>query len=251
MTYESRRGPITALANVDLAVAPGEFVSILGPSGCGKSTLLAVLAGLERPNAGKVTVNRQPVAGPVVDAGFMFQRDLLLDWRTCERNVLLQFEMRGLDPRPHRERARQLLELVGLSSFAQKHPTELSGGMRQRVALCRALIHEPPVLFMDEPFGALDALTREVLNAELYRITRERRTTVLFVTHSIDEAVFLSDRVVVMTPRPGRIETDVLVDLPASRDQSIRSLPSFASTATALRKVLDSQHHEMTGDDHV
>ena len=243
-TYRSRRQPITALEGVDLTVRPGEFVSILGPSGCGKSTLLAVVAGLEDATSGTVTVAGAPVEGPLVEAGFMFQRDLLLDWRTCERNVLLQFQMRGQDPRPHRERARSLLRMVGLESFAGKHPNELSGGMRQRVALCRALVHGPPVLFMDEPFGALDALTRESLNTELRRITRAQGTTVLLVTHSIDEAVFLSDRVVVMTPRPGRIVADVAVELPEPREPSVRGEPAFIATAARLREILDDQHRE-------
>ena len=235
--YTSKRGHVEALRDMELVVRPGEFVSILGPSGCGKSTLLAIMAGLEPATTGTVLVEDEPVRGPLVGAGFMFQRDLLLDWRTCERNILLQFEMRGVDPRPHRDRAHELLDLVGLSGFAHKHPYELSGGMRQRVALCRALIHEPALLFMDEPFGALDALTRESLNSELVRITREQGTTVLLITHSIDEAVFLSDRVVVMTSRPGRAVADVEIEL-AARDQAARTTAAFTSAASKLREIL-------------
>ena len=221
-----------------MSIAPGEFVSVLGPSGCGKSTLMAILAGLEPPSTGAVTLGGRPVTSPVLDAGFMFQRDLLLDWRTCEKNILLQFEMRGQPSVPHRERARELLALVGMSQFANRFPRELSGGMRQRVAICRALIHDPPLLFLDEPFGALDALTRESLNVELSRLTTQAGTTVVFVTHSIDEAAFLGDRVVVMSRRPGRIVGDVRIDLPHPRVLDILEQPRFVGYTGQLRRLL-------------
>lgn len=236
--FPTADGPVMALDGIDLTIPAGEFVAVLGPSGCGKSTLMAIMAGLDTASTGGVQLGGVPVQSPVLDAGFMFQRDLLLDWRTCEDNILLQFEMRGLSGKPHRERARELLSMVGVASFAQRHPRELSGGMRQRVALCRALIHSPSLLFMDEPFGALDALTRENLNLELGRLAHRSGTTVVLVTHSIDEAVFLADRVVVMSPRPGRIVGDVRIDLPRPRENTFRELPEFVANAARLRRLL-------------
>jgi NitT/TauT family transport system ATP-binding protein len=232
--------PVVALAGIDLAIAPGEFVSILGPSGCGKSTLLSIIGGLDAPSAGEVAIDGRPVTGPELEAGVMFQRDLLLDWRTCERNVLLQFEMRGESARPHQQRARELLDMAGVGPFARRYPRELSGGMRQRVALCRALVHDPPLLLMDEPFGALDALTRENLNLELARLTAESGATVLFVTHGIDEAVFLADRVIVMSARPGRILADVRIELERPRTLEVRGDARFAAYAAELRRLLTS-----------
>ncbi|QKW40156.1 ABC transporter ATP-binding protein [Actinomadura sp. NAK00032] len=236
--FPSGDGTIVALDGVDLAIAPGEFVSVLGPSGCGKSTMLTIMAGLDAPTGGEVTIGDRPVTGPLLEAGVMFQRDLLLDWRTCEDNVLLQFQMRGLPTAPHRERARELLEMVGMSRFARRFPRELSGGMRQRVALCRALVHRPPLLFMDEPFGALDALTRENLNAELGGLAARAGTSVLFVTHGIDEAAFLADRVVVMSPRPGRIAGEVRIGLPRPRPVDVREDPEFVAHTGRLRRML-------------
>ncbi|SNS48428.1 NitT/TauT family transport system ATP-binding protein [Actinomadura meyerae] len=236
--FPSRDGTIVALDGVDLTIAPGEFVSVLGPSGCGKSTMLTIMAGLDAPTGGEVTIGDRPVTGPLLEAGVMFQRDLLLDWRTCEDNVLLQFQMRGLATAPHREHARELLEMVGMSRFARRFPRELSGGMRQRVALCRALVHRPPLLFMDEPFGALDALTRENLNTELGGLAARAGTSVLFVTHGIDEAAFLADRVVVMSPRPGRIVGEVRIDLPRPRPAEVRETPEFVACTGRLRRML-------------
>lgn len=236
--FPSRDGSINALTGVDLAIAPGEFVSVLGPSGCGKSTLMAIMAGLEPATIGRVTIGGRPVTSPISTAGFMFQRDLLLDWRTCEANVLLQFEMRGLPAAPHRDRARELLEMMGIGQFAGRYPRELSGGMRQRVAICRALVHDPPLLFLDEPFGALDALTRESLNVELGRLTSQSGTTVVFVTHSIEEAVFLGDRVIVMSRRPGRIVGDVGIELPRPRDLDVLEQSRFVGYAGLLRRLL-------------
>ncbi|TDE34224.1 ABC transporter ATP-binding protein [Actinomadura sp. 6K520] len=242
--FPSDDGTIVALAGVDLTIAPGEFVSVLGPSGCGKSTMMTIMAGLDAPTGGRVTLGDRPVTGPLLEAGVMFQRDLLLDWRSCEDNVLLQFQMRGLATAPHRERARELLEMVGMARFARRYPRELSGGMRQRVAICRALVHRPPLLFMDEPFGALDALTREGLNVELGELAARAGTSVLFVTHGIDEAAFLADRVVVMSPRPGRIVGEVRIDLPRPRPIEVREHPEFVRYTGRLRRMLTDGRQE-------
>ena len=226
---------IVALEGMDLRVRRGEFVSIVGPSGCGKSTLLSIVAGLIGPTGGAVRIDGEEVTAPYTDLGFVFQTDLLLDWRTVIGNVLLQCDMRGLDPRAHIERARRLISSVGLDGFEEKRPFELSGGMRQRVAICRALLLDPPMLLMDEPFGALDALTREQMQVDLQTIWQESKKTVLFVTHSISEAVFLSDRVIVMTPRPGRIHSVVDIDLARPRDLNIHDTPAFSEIVHGIR----------------
>ena len=205
-----------ALERIDLAVRAGEFLAIVGPSGCGKSTLLRIVAGLNPPSTGEVRVAGRGVAGPQTDLGIVFQSPVLLDWRTALANVLIQVELRGMDPRAYRERAVRLLEQVGLKDFVDRYPHELSGGMRQRVAIARALIHDAPLLLMDEPFGALDALTREQMRLDLEALWLATRKTVLFITHSIDEAVLLADRVVVMSPRPGRIEQIMDIRLAAA-----------------------------------
>ncbi|GLZ09085.1 ABC transporter ATP-binding protein [Actinomadura sp. NBRC 104412] len=246
--FPSPEGPITALDGVDLTLDPGEFVSVLGPSGCGKSTMLTILAGLDTPTKGRVMVGERAVTGPLLEAGVMFQRVLLLEWRTCEDNILLQFQMRGLPTAPYRGRARELLEMVGLARFARRFPRELSGGMRQRVALCRALVHRPPLLFMDEPFGALDALTRESLNVELGELAARTQTSVLFVTHGIDEAAFLADRVVVMSPRPGRIAGEVRIDLPRPRSMAVREEPEFVARTGRLRRMLAEREEGTVAD---
>jgi NitT/TauT family transport system ATP-binding protein len=231
-----RRKALTtaALDGIDLAIAKGEFLAIVGPSGCGKSTLLRIIAGLVPATAGRVAVNGRNVTGPVTDLGVVFQSPVLLDWRTVLDNVLIQIELRGLDKRAYRERALALLDRVGLAEFANRYPRELSGGMRQRAAIVRALIHDPPLLLMDEPFGALDALTREQMRIDLEALWIETRKTVLFVTHSIDEAVLLADRVLVMTARPGRIDRIVPVSLPRPRGLDGRKLPGFAAPADAI-----------------
>src|SRR4029453_1624187 len=203
-TYASSNGLVHALEGVSLDVPAGQFLSILGPSGCGKSTLILMIAGLLAPSAGVIRMAGRPVTHPQTDVGIVFQNPVLLDWRTVVRNVLLQVEARGLDLVSHRAKARDLLRAVGLEGFEDKYPFELSGGMRQRTAICRALIHDPPLLLMDEPFGALDALTREQMRLDIERLWLERRKTVVFITHSIPEAVLLSDRGVVMSPPPGR-----------------------------------------------
>ncbi|RKN47883.1 ABC transporter ATP-binding protein [Micromonospora endolithica] len=239
--FTSKRSQTTALDDVSLRIAPGEFVTIVGPSGCGKSTLLKIVAGLVRPTSGDVSLMGRPVAGPQKDIGFVFQRAALLEWRGARANILLQAEMRGMDRRAAAQRADGLIEMTGLRGFEKALPHELSGGMQQRVALCRALLHSPPVLLMDEPFGALDALTRESMNAEMNRIWRDTGTTVVLVTHSIAEAVFLGTRVVVMSPRPGRILRTFDVDLPAHRDYAqVMSDARFDRLATELRGLLGS-----------
>jgi NitT/TauT family transport system ATP-binding protein len=227
--YATRDGAVRALDRVSLAQRAGEFVSIVGPSGCGKSTLLMIAAGLVPGSAGAVEVAGRPVAGARTDVGIVFQSPVLLEWRTALANVLLQAEARRMPRAAAEVRARALLASVGLAGFEGKYPHELSGGMRQRVSICRALIHEPSHLLMDEPFGALDSLTRDqlVLDIQALWLARERAMTVLFITHSLQEAVFLSDRVVVMTPRPGRIDQVIEIDLPRPRTLAMREEPRF------------------------
>ena len=235
-TFGAEPGAIVALDGIDLDIKPGEFVAVVGPSGCGKSTLLRIIAGLTPATAGTVSVFGKEVSGPVTECGIVFQQPILLDWRTIIENVLFNIDMRGLDPTTYRPRALKLLTAVGLAEFADKRPYELSGGMKQRAAIARALIHEPPLLLMDEPFGALDALTREQMRLDLERIWMETKKTVFFITHSIDEAVLLSDRVVVMSPRPGRIETILQIDLPRPRGFAARQSAQFNA---ATNKVTD------------
>jgi NitT/TauT family transport system ATP-binding protein len=204
-TFETRGKKLRALEGIDLEIGANEFVTLVGRSGCGKSTLLRLMAGLLRPTRGAVEIGGRPVTRPRQDVSLMFQRSALLPWRTVIENVMLPVDILRLDRRVHRARAEQLLALTGLEGFEDRRPNELSGGMQQRVALCRALVHDPSVLLMDEPFAALDALTREELSLELQRIWGEERKTIVFVTHSIQEATLLADRIVVMSPRPGRI----------------------------------------------
>ena len=239
--FLSKRSQTTAIDRVSLRVEPGEFVTIVGPSGCGKSTLLKLVAGLVKPTTGTVSLLGRQVTQPQKDIGFVFQKAALLDWRGARRNILLQAEMRGMEPRLAATRADELIALTGLTGFEKALPHELSGGMQQRVALCRALLHQPPVLLMDEPFGALDALTREQLNAEVNRIWRETGTTILLVTHSIAEAVFLGTRVVVMSPRPGRIVREFDVDLPRVREYAqVMSDSRFGRLTAEIRGLLGS-----------
>ena len=225
--YATADGPVRALDQVSLAQRQGEFLSILGPSGCGKSTLLMLAAGLLPASNGVVTVRGKRVDAPRTDIGIVFQSPVLLEWRTALGNILLQAEARHLERKSAERRARELLAAVGLTGFEAKYPDELSGGMRQRVSICRALIHHPPQLLMDEPFGALDALTRDQLVLDLQRLWNDARMTVLFITHSVAEAVFLSDRVIVMTPRPGRIDRVIDIDLPRPRTLAMRETPEF------------------------
>ncbi|GAA1898079.1 ABC transporter ATP-binding protein [Actinomadura bangladeshensis] len=237
--FRTRKRDVTALREVSLDVAMGEFVAIVGPSGCGKSTLLKLVAGLLKPSSGTVLLRGDKVAGPRHDIGYVFQRAALLEWRSARKNILLQAEMRKMPAEQARRRTAELIEMTGLTGFEDALPHELSGGMQQRVALCRALLHEPPVLLMDEPFGALDALTREQLNVEMNRIWRETGTTILLVTHSIAEAAYLADRVVVMTERPGTIDEVIDVGLPAERDYSATmARPEFARVTSRVRGLL-------------
>ena len=210
-----------ALERVDLSVKPGEFVAVVGPSGCGKSTLLKIIAGLLVPSSGTVEIAGKRVSGPHTDLGIVFQSPVLLDWRNILDNVLVQIDLRGGSPAVYRDQARALLAKVGLAEFENRMPRELSGGMRQRTAIVRALIHEPPLLLMDEPFGALDALTREQMRIDLEKLWLERGQTTFFITHGISEAVALADRVIVMTPRPGRIERVIEIDLPRPRHKAV------------------------------
>lgn len=233
--YASPRGPVLALDGIDLEVREGEFLSLLGPSGCGKSTLLRCIAGLDRLSVGSLRVRGAETDGPPDGIGMVFQRDALLDWRTVVGNVLIACELRGERAGPYRARALALLERFGLAAFADRYPWELSGGMRQRASICRALLAEPRILLMDEPFGALDAMTRDDLNVELVRLSQATRRTVVFVTHSIPEAVFLSDRVAVLSRSPGRIAELVTVELPRPRDLSVRESPGFAGYVAHIR----------------
>ncbi|MCX7362316.1 MAG: ABC transporter ATP-binding protein [Alphaproteobacteria bacterium] len=239
-TYETRSGPIKALDTVDLSIRQNEFVSIVGPSGCGKSTLMMMLSGLVPRSSGSITIGGQEVTRPYTDIGIVFQQDVLLEWRSILRNVMIQAELRKLDRRKLEARARHLIELVGLKGFEEMFPHELSGGMRQRTSICRALLHSPPLLLMDEPFGALDALTRDQLNIDLLRFWQESPTTVVFITHSVSEAVFLSDRVVVMSPRPGRIEEIVEIDLPRPRRIAMRETPRFLDYSRRIGRVFET-----------
>jgi NitT/TauT family transport system ATP-binding protein len=239
-TYTTRDGPVLALDHVSFDVPTGQFLSIVGPSGCGKSTLMLLVAGLLPASSGTITVDGVVVQRPYTNLGIVFQDAVLLDWRRVLDNLLLQIEVRHLDKRLYRDRAIELLGLVGLTGFEQKYPYELSGGMRQRVSICRALVHDPPLLLMDEPFGAVDAITRDQLNLDLQHIWLQTQKTVIFITHSISEAVFLSDRVMVMSPRPGRIEALVDIDLPRPRTFAMRDAPEFAAYARQIRRVFEA-----------
>jgi NitT/TauT family transport system ATP-binding protein len=226
-----------ALDAVDLQVGSGEFLAVVGPSGCGKSTLLRLIAGLIPPSAGRVVIDGQSVSGPQTQLGIVFQKPVLLEWRTVLGNVLLQAEMRRLDASAYLERARRLLSAVSLGDFEDRYPHELSGGMQQRAAIVRALIHDPPLLLMDEPFGALDALTREQMRIDLEELWLSTQKTVVFITHSIDEAVLLADRVMVMSPRPGRIERTIDVDLPRPRGLEARGMAKFDQAVAAITEI--------------
>jgi NitT/TauT family transport system ATP-binding protein len=230
--------PVTALENVSFDIPAANFVSIVGPSGCGKSTLLKILSGLISASSGNAIVNGEPVTGPVENVGMVFQAPVLLKWRSVLGNILLPVEFAKLDVPRHVEKARALIDLVGLSGFEEMYPHELSGGMQQRVSLCRALVTDPQLLLMDEPFGALDAMTRDELDMELLRIWEERKKTVLFVTHSIQEAVFLSDRVFVMSARPGRLLEIITVDLPRPRTLEMMSTARFGEYTLRVRALL-------------
>ena len=239
-TYETSTGRIQALDGLDVVIPSGEFLSVVGPSGCGKSTLLSLVSGLEFPTKGTIRLSGRVIDRPVTDVGIVFQTDVLLEWRRVLANVLIQPQMRGLDPAFHERRARDLLAMVGLAEFETKYPHELSGGMRQRVSICRALVHDPPLLLMDEPFGALDALTREQMVMELHQLWLNARKSVIFVTHDIREAVLLADRVLVMTPRPGRIAEMMRVDLPHPRTPETMDSPRFVELVARVRRLFEA-----------
>jgi NitT/TauT family transport system ATP-binding protein len=234
-TYRTREGEVETLKPLDFTIRAGEFVSVVGPSGCGKSTLMKMVAGLLPISGGELVLSGQAVKGPQTNVGIVFQNALLLPWRRVLDNVLLQAEIRGLPMAAARERAAHLMEMAGLKGFEYKYPWQLSGGMQQRVAILRALLHDPPVLLMDEPFGALDAMTRERMNLELQRIWLASAKTVLLITHSIPEAIFLSDRVFVMTERPGRFAATYEIDLPRPRTLDVMGSEKFAAYARTLR----------------
>ncbi len=238
--FPTKTGDVVALTGVDLTVESGEFVSLIGPSGCGKSTLLRLIADLDRPSSGELEIFGKPASQARIDQdyGIAFQQAGLLPWRTVARNIELPLELHGVSKAARAARVTELAELVGLSDFVDRYPDQLSGGMQQRVAIARALAEQPRLLLMDEPFGALDEMTREYLQGELTRIAADTGAAVVFVTHSIPEAVFLSDRVVVMSPRPGRI-TDILpIALGETRDDAVRESPEFFERVTAVREAL-------------
>jgi len=240
-TYVTGSGEVTALRSLDFEIYDGEFVSVVGQSGCGKSTLLKVLAGLLPYTAGSVELNGKPLRGPTPQAAVVFQSPVLLPWRTVLDNVLLPIEFRKWPMASYRQSAADLLAMVGLSEFAQRYPFELSGGMQQRTAIVRALVQDPRLLLMDEPFGALDAMTREQMNLELMRIWSKSDKTVIFITHSIAEAIFLSDRVIAMTARPGTIADVITINLPRPRELSVINTDRFGRYAAKLRSLLDAK----------
>ncbi|HEY2257940.1 MAG TPA: ABC transporter ATP-binding protein [Variovorax sp.] len=227
---------VLALENIDCSIAHGSFVTIVGPSGCGKSTLLRILAGLLDYEEGQVSLDGQAIRGTRRDIGMVFQSSILLPWRSILDNVLLPAQVLGLDPKTARERAMQLLKMVRLEGFEHKLPSQLSGGMQQRASIARALLHDPKILLMDEPFGALDAMTRERMNLELQRIWMESGKTVVLITHSIPEAVFLGDQVFVMSPRPGKLEQVMRIDLPRPRAMAVMSDPAFGAATASIRE---------------
>lgn len=249
-TYGTASGQsIVALDHISLDIEHNEFLSIVGPSGCGKTTLLRIVAGLVPHTSGTVAMRGTPITGPSSDVGIVFQGPVLLPWKTVLQNVLVPAEVLRLGLDTYRQRALDLLDLVGLTGFENTYPKELSGGMQQRVSIARALIHEPSILLMDEPFGALDALTRETMNLELQRIVHEAKTTVLFITHSIQEALFLGDRVVVMSKRPARIADILDVELPRPRDLDMMSNQPFGDYVRRIRDLLTlPQQHPAAGE---
>jgi NitT/TauT family transport system ATP-binding protein len=237
-TYGTRSGRTIALQRVNLTIKEKEFVTLVGPSGCGKSTLLKIINALIKPSRGAVLFNGRPHLNPSRDVGVVFQEPVLLPWRSVVDNVLLPAEILGLDSRQARSRAMDLLALVGLTGFEQRYPKELSGGMQQRAAICRSLVHDPSILLMDEPFAALDAMTREDLGFELLRIWDLHKKTVVFVTHHISEAILLADRVVAMSPRPGRIEKVLDINLPRPRSLDMQFSPEFKNRSDEIRQLI-------------
>jgi NitT/TauT family transport system ATP-binding protein len=238
-TYKSERGAVEALRDVSLSIGAGEFVSVVGPSGCGKSTLLRCVSGLEQPSTGTISLKGEAVLSPAPSMGMVFQRDVLLDWRNILDNVLFTADFRGLPRKQWIGRAKELLELFGLSEFQNRYPWELSGGMRMRAAICRALLVAPELLLMDEPFAALDAFTRDDLNLELQKISQKTNSTTIFITHNITEAIFLGDKVVVMDRRPGRVALVLDIELARPRALSVRETPQFAEYGSIIRRTFE------------
>ncbi len=237
-SFRSKTTMTHALEPTSFDIRRGEFLSVVGPSGCGKSTLLMLISGLTQPTTGTVEIGGRPVTSPVSDVGIVFQEDLLLEWKHTIDNIVMQGSFRDMSKRSLRPRAKELLEMVGLTDFADKYPHELSGGMRQRASICRALVHAPPLLLMDEPFGALDAMTRDQMTLDIQDLLAGTGTTVLFITHSIAEAVMLSDRVLVFGPPPGYVVDELVVDLPRPRHLSVRETPEFAALSGRIRSRL-------------
>ncbi len=239
-------GAVTALQGIDLTIEEGEFISVVGPSGCGKSTLLKIVAGLEESSSGTVLRNGEALDGPSRETGIIFQEHVLFPWLSILDNVLLPANVYRLDHDAARARALDLLETTGLKNFVHHRPDQLSGGMKQRAAFCRALISDPALLLMDEPFGALDALTREELSLDLSRLWQDLGRTALLITHDIEEAILLGDRVVIMSPRPGRIVADIAVDLPRPRSVETAALPHFTELKQQIRSIIFSRKGEST-----
>ncbi len=240
-TYRTRDGEIPSLRAIDFTIGDGEFLVVVGPSGCGKTTLLKMIAGLLEPSSGEIRIEGRVVTKPHSGVGIVFQTAMLLPWRSVFRNVMMPVEVKHLPRKTYEKRAQALLKMVGLEGFEHKYPWQLSGGMQQRASICRALVHDPKIVLMDEPFGALDAMTRERMNVELQRIQRETRKTVLLITHSIPEAVFLADRILVMTDRPGSIAA--VYDVPLQRPRSLDVLadPVFVRLTQTIRRHFNTQ----------
>lgn len=239
-SYDTKKGPITALDDVTLHVAPGEFVSLLGPSGCGKTTLLRLIGGLEAPTFGDLQIDGMDVTAPHPELGIVFQTDLLMPWRTVLENVLLQADVRKTRTAAVEARAKELLAQVGLADFVDSFPHQLSGGMKQRVGICRGLLHSPRLLLMDEPFAALDAMTRDQISMDLSALAESAGTTIVFVTHSIPEAVFLSDRIYVMSARPGKVAAEVRIETPKPRLLHHRLAPAFLEKVAETTSIFES-----------
>ncbi|MFR8169690.1 MAG: ABC transporter ATP-binding protein [Marvinbryantia sp.] len=241
MKYKTLTGYTEALVDVNFDVNDGEFVTVLGPSGCGKSTFLFIGTGLTAPTSGRAVLDGNEITKPVKEVGFVFQDHLLLEWRTVLQNIMIQGEFRNLDKAVTKQKAMELIRQVGLEGFENKYPWELSGGMQQRVSICRALVHEPELLMMDEPYGALDALTREQMRVDLEKMWMQKKCTILFVTHDIDEAIMLADKVVILTPRPGRVKSIIPIDLPRPRNLAVKESREFL----AYRKEITGIFTEM------
>ena len=240
-TYEASKGrSVEALTDINLSIRDGEFLSIVGPSGCGKSTLLSLVAGLLPLSGGSIKVAGKTVTQPSIDVGIVFQGALLLDWRTVLENVMVPVEVMGLPRKEYQQRAHELLDMTGLSAFANHYPWQLSGGMQRRVAICRALVYNPPILLLDEPFGALDAMTRDYMNIELMRIWQQSMKTVILITHSISEAVLLSDRVAVMSPIPGRVLEIIDIDIPRPRSLEVTGGARFGEYVNRIRSFFSA-----------